>query len=107
MTSLNLRFLVVLLISILTVAVLVALGVASLVVQSHSQERQTVHNATMLRVILALSDCTPEDTPEGCRQRQADRAKAEGVARVEQVDCRTRRAVAGLPAIAPNERCTP
>lgn len=121
MTTLNLRFLVVLLITTLTVILLVALGVASLVFraadqdrmaadqvrQTEYQTRQTEFNATMLRVLLALSDCTAEDTPDECRQRRKDRDRAEGVGRVAEVDCRNYRSHAGLPALPPNDRCSP
>ncbi len=62
-------------------------------------------NAQSLRVMLAITECTAEDTPAECRHRQDAREKEEGVARVAEVDCRVRRALAGLPPIPPTERC--
>jgi hypothetical protein len=71
------------------------------VIQSKEQAES---NGTLLRVLLAVSGCTAEDTPEECTERQAERSRLEGVLRVADVDCRLRRALAGLP---PATVCVP
>jgi hypothetical protein len=77
-------------------------GGYNVIVQS---KRQSEYNESLLRVVLAVSGCTTEDTPEACQQRQVDRAAAEGVQRIADVDCRFRRALARLPPPPPTEPC--
>ena len=56
--------------------------------------------------ILSISGCNTLDTPEMCAQRQAQRGLDEGIARIREVDCITRRSLAGLPAPIPPTPCT-
>ncbi|MCA1571946.1 MAG: hypothetical protein LC798_16870 [Chloroflexi bacterium] len=59
----------------------------------------------ILRIVVAITGCTTEDTPEQCRQRMGASNTAEGARRIAEVDCVTRRALAGLPAANPPMTC--
>jgi hypothetical protein len=59
----------------------------------------------VLRIVVAVTGCTTEDTAEQCRQRLRDGSTAEGARRTAEVDCLTRRALAGLPAPIPPTTC--
>ncbi len=85
-------------------AAVTGIGALYVVVQVN---QASVDNGDILRVLLATSGCTTDDTPEACAQRQADRAAEQGTDRVAQVDCRMHAALRGLPPIPPKERCTP
>jgi len=67
------------------------------VVQSKDQAES---NGALLRVLLATTGCTLADTPAQCAARQAERSHTEGVQRIADIDCRLRRALAGLPPAA-------
>lgn len=58
---------------------------------------QSQRNETLLRIVLAITGCTVDDTPEACAQRVGTASQAEGNRRIVEVDCRIRRALAGQP----------
>jgi len=87
----------------LTVGV-ISYGGYQIIVQS---KESTHSNGALLRILLAVSGCTTADTPDVCRQRQIDRSVAEGAARIADVDCRLRVALAGKPPLAPGQTCVP
>lgn len=62
---------------------------------------QSSRNEALLSVVLAVTGCTVEDTPEECRQRQRD-AQTKAIA---DIDCRARRRDVGLPAPTPGTPC--
>lgn len=64
-------------------------------------------NNALLRIMLAVTGCTTDDTPQECQKRQTDRAAEEGTRRIVEVDCRIRLALAGLPSPPPDRPCTP
>ena len=66
---------------------------------------QVDRNSEVLRIVVAVTGCTTKDTPESCRQRLTDGSTAEGARRTAEVDCLTRRALAGLPAPIPPTTC--
>ena len=80
----------------------VSFGGYQVIVQSRTS---THYNGTILKILLSVSGCTTNDTPEVCRQRQADRSTAEGLARIADVDCRLRLALAGKPPLAAGQPC--
>lgn len=93
---------------VLLVSILV--GLASFVVtdrfsQIGENEKQIDNAAASLRVILAVTGCTVEDTSPECLGRIQAASTAEGDRRIAEVDCVTRRAVAGLPAPIPPGTC--
>lgn len=57
----------------------------------------------ILRIILAVTGCTIEDSVEQCQAK----AKAYGAANIIEVDCRVRLAVAGAPAPERGSSCVP
>lgn len=59
----------------------------------------------LLEVVLAVTSCTEEDTPAQCRERITNSSQVEGQRRILEVDCRLRRALAGLPAPQPDQPC--
>lgn len=90
---------------------IVALAMAALLIGGYNvvvqSREQSEYNESLLRVVLATSGCTVADSPDTCRQRQADRAAAEGAARVADVDCRIRLALAGQPPPTAARPCVP
>ena len=58
---------------------------------------------TILRVILAVTGCTEQDTPQQCRERVA----ASSTGSVIELDCRIRLALAGEPSPKMGETCVP
>jgi hypothetical protein len=62
-------------------------------------------NATLLRVILAVTGCTAEDTAEQCSQRIVVATAAQGTGRIAEIDCRVRLALANLPPPPAGEMC--
>lgn len=79
------------------VAVLV-LGLGLLIiVDGRNQARR---NGDMMGVMLAVTGCTADDLP-ACSNVVRDAARSEGTRRIVEVDCLTRRALAGLPAFDP------
>jgi hypothetical protein len=79
-----------------------AAGVAWTAVDSLKQART---NGQTLAVLRSVTGCTAVDTPEQCHQRLRDSTTAEGARRTAEVDCLTRRALAGLPAPIPPTTC--
>lgn len=58
---------------------------------------------TILRIILAVTGCTEQDTEQQCR----DRVAASSTRSVVELDCRVRLAIAGQPAPKTGETCVP
>ncbi len=67
--------------------------------------RQSRANGQLLKIVVAVSGCTVHDAPADCVQRQRDEAAAEGRLRTAEVDCLTRRAIAGLATTDPARTC--
>jgi hypothetical protein len=88
--------------SLFGVILVVAFTVGSVALQARDQTRR---NGNIGRLLLAVSGCEATDTLDQCRQRQKDRALFDGRMRTTEVDCLTRRVVAGLPAPDPDRRC--
>lgn len=59
---------------------------------------QSERNEDLLNIVLAITGCTVDDTPEACAQRVGTASQEEGNRRILEVDCRIRRALAGQPA---------
>ena len=59
---------------------------------------QSKRNEDLLNIVLAITGCTVDDTPEACAQRVGTASQEEGNRRILEVDCRIRRALAGQPA---------
>lgn len=88
---------------ILVGLVSIIVGLTSFIVSNSlgqvGENTKTINNTTeILRIVVAVTGCTIEDTPESCRKKLADNSTAEGARRITEVDCITRRALAGLPA---------
>ena len=66
---------------------------------------QAKTNGHTLEIILAVTGCTLDDTPEECRDRIRAAGQAEGDRRIIEVDCAARRLAAGLPAPIPPDSC--
>lgn len=64
-------------------------------------------NTSILRVVLAVTGCTVEDTAEQCGKRSADNGRAAAAVSIADIDCRIRRALANKPAPAAGEVCVP
>jgi len=95
---------------VMVVAVLVGIGsyfAISTAADARSSSRAArEQSAENKQLILRVFGCQPDDSPEACAERQAQRSRDEGVARIKQVDCITRRALAGMPAPIPPDNCT-
>lgn len=88
---------------LLTICVgVISYGGYQVVVQSRSQAQ---FNGTVLKVLLSVSGCRPDDTPKICTDRQNERARLQGDDRVEAVACRVRLALAGRPVPGSGEPC--
>jgi hypothetical protein len=82
----------------------VSYGGYRIIIQSKEQSQ---FNGSLLRILLGVSGCTVNDTPQACAQRQADRSLREGRQRVADVDCRIRRALARQPSPPADAACSP
>lgn len=98
------RALIVFLTAVVAVLVLAMAAGLVVIVQTRNSARA---NAKLLEITLAVANCTTADSPAQCRQRQVDRAAAEGAVRVLEVDCRMRAALAGKPPLGVTEHCVP
>lgn len=66
---------------------------------------QTKDNGRILEIMVAVTGCTPEHSPEACTNMLRDRDIREGTRRIAEVDCVHRRQHAGLPAPEPGRFC--
>lgn len=82
-------------------AMVLVLGLFAIV----DARNQAKVNGRMAAVILAVTGCTAEDTPDQCSNRVRSGSQAEGARRVIEVDCADRRRAAGLPAPDPADSC--
>lgn len=79
-----------------------AAGVFLAVIEARNQAKL---NGQIGAVILAVTGCTVEDTPEQCRERVRSSSVAEGARRIAEVDCADRRREAGMSAPIPPDSC--
>ncbi|HUR18882.1 MAG TPA: hypothetical protein VMZ51_08115 [Acidimicrobiales bacterium] len=63
--------------------------------------------AATLQVVLADTGCDVTDTVDMCAERVRAKTLAEGARRIAEVDCLTRRALAGMAAPDPTKSCLP
>jgi hypothetical protein len=62
-------------------------------------------NATLLRVVLAVTGCTATDSAEACSQRIIATGATQLIGLGNEIDCRVRLAIANLPPPEPGKAC--
>lgn len=89
------------------IAVVVGLGViVNTNYQASAAKRLAADNTRILGIIAAVTGCNPEESLDVCSAKVRAANIAEGTRRIIEVDCITRRALAGLPAPDPTRFCT-
>lgn len=73
--------------------------------EAEDATKQSERNEAILRIILAVTGCRLEDTPEQCAERIHQANLREGERRISETECRFRAALAGKPPTNPGELC--
>lgn len=106
------RAFIVFIAAVIGTAIVVVMLLVGTVGNTESVKRQSEENgrlledtAAILRVVLAVTGCTVNDTAKECAARTAANSGAGTEGILAEIDCRIRRAVDRLPAVAAGTNC--